>query len=542
MTVAACYSGVKNGLKKLDKPDIRSIPKISTQTRFKDVLKRGFDIVFSALVLFFLLPVYGLIALAIKHDTPGPVFYRGERIGRNGARFKILKFRTMYETPESYAGPRITANDDPRITPLGRWLRDTKLNELPQFWNVFIGNMSLVGPRPEDPQLVAEWSEETAQEILSVRPGITSPASVQYHDEENLLQTREVLSRYIENLSPDKQRMDLLYVRNRSFAMDLDVLLWTALILLPRMQANPPPEELLFVGPVTRFIRWYLNWFILDSFITFISFILAAAIGHYSFLSQGMFWKFVVVIIGYTLLFNAICLARGVNRISWSKATFVDAVDLVLTWAIASGIMLLLNQLLQMCPTPVVAGAALASLIGFIGLRFRSRLITTFLTRFIRKKHMDKATRERVLIVGSGRTAESVAWMFDHPSFIQRFKVVGFVDDNLLTKGYRIYGGKVIGKPQDIETLVKKYDVGVILMADHRLKSKNRTSMLRACAATGARVYEVPDIYGALIEIKPSSSPRIPEKSEDPDECDICSYCLARQTKNQKDTPDTSEN
>ena len=103
--------------------------------------------------LFLLSPFFGIIAWAIKRDSPGPIFYRGRRVGRGGKEFTILKFRTMYECPESYAGPCITAKDDERIMPLGRWLRDTKINELPQLWNVLRGEMSLVGPRPEDPEI-----------------------------------------------------------------------------------------------------------------------------------------------------------------------------------------------------------------------------------------------------------------------------------------------------------------------------------------------------------------------------------------------------
>src|SRR5262245_28632466 len=113
---------------------------------WKDILKRILDLVLAFLGIIFLTPLFLIVAILIKRDSPGPVFYRGLRAGRNGRNFNILKFRTMYETPDSYAGPQITAVDDPRITPVGRWLRDSKLNELPQLWHVLIGAMSLVGP------------------------------------------------------------------------------------------------------------------------------------------------------------------------------------------------------------------------------------------------------------------------------------------------------------------------------------------------------------------------------------------------------------
>ena len=115
---------------------------------FSDLAKRLMDVVVSLLALILLSPIFLWIALRIKRDSPGPVFYRGPRLGKDGREFYILKFRTMHENPESYQGPRVTAQDDPRITRFGAWLRDTKLNEFPQFWNVLIGEMSLVGPRP----------------------------------------------------------------------------------------------------------------------------------------------------------------------------------------------------------------------------------------------------------------------------------------------------------------------------------------------------------------------------------------------------------
>jgi len=131
------------------------------QKSWSAFIKRAFDVVVSGIGLIILSPIFSLIALGIKRDSPGPVYYRGARVGRHGKSFKMLKFRTMYERPESYNGTKLTANRDKRVTPLGQWLRDTKLNELPQLWNVFVGEMSLVGPRPE----VAEFVENRTIEL-----------------------------------------------------------------------------------------------------------------------------------------------------------------------------------------------------------------------------------------------------------------------------------------------------------------------------------------------------------------------------------------
>ena len=173
---------------------------------------------------------------------PAQCFIGARRIGRNGLVYKMLKFRTMYETPRSYSGPRVTGKDDDRITHFGKWLRDTKLNELPQLWNVLIGEMSLVGPRPEDPSISKTWPREIAKELLSVRPGVTSPASILYRDEENMLHAGEIMRKYLHELSPDKMRLDQLYIRYRSFWLDLDVILWTILLLMPKIKAYSPPR------------------------------------------------------------------------------------------------------------------------------------------------------------------------------------------------------------------------------------------------------------------------------------------------------------
>jgi lipopolysaccharide/colanic/teichoic acid biosynthesis glycosyltransferase len=231
---------------------------------WRNSLKRAFDVIASLLGMIVLSPFFLPVAFLLRRESPGPIFYHGPRAGRGGKPFSILKFRTMHECPESYNGPRVTAKDDNRITPMGKWLRDTKLNELPQLWNVLIGDMSLVGPRPEDPEIAKTWPQEVQNEILSVRPGITSPASVLYRDEESLLPADGVMDVYFRDILPDKMRLDRLYVHNHSFMGDLDILFWTATSLLPRIARQRIPENKLFAGPLYRFVQRHVSWFVLD--------------------------------------------------------------------------------------------------------------------------------------------------------------------------------------------------------------------------------------------------------------------------------------
>jgi exopolysaccharide biosynthesis polyprenyl glycosylphosphotransferase len=184
-------------------------------------IKRFTDISFSLLALLILIPFYIFLAIAVKTSSKGPVFFRQERIGLNGRKFKIIKFRTMFMDAEA-KGPQLSSTFDPRITKSGRFMRKARLDEFPQFYNVLIGDMSLVGPRPERQfyidQIVAR--EPQFLQLTTVRPGITSWGQVKYG--------------YAENVEQMLQRMkfDLLYLKNMSLALDLKIMLYTVLIIL----------------------------------------------------------------------------------------------------------------------------------------------------------------------------------------------------------------------------------------------------------------------------------------------------------------------
>ena len=152
----------------------------------------------------------------------------------------------MYDQPRTNAGSPLTINNDERVTPIGKWLRATKVNELPQLWNVLIGEMSLVGPRPEDPQFVEKWSPEERKTILSVKPGITSPATIVYRDEEKLLFGDGFMDAYLKDILPDKLRLDQLYVANHTFINDLDVLFMTLIVILPKLRSLQVKERWFF--------------------------------------------------------------------------------------------------------------------------------------------------------------------------------------------------------------------------------------------------------------------------------------------------------
>lgn len=190
------------------------------------MLKRAFDLLFALVLLVLLSPLLLVFALAVALTSPGGAFFRQVRVGRGGRGFRLLKFRSM--RPGSEAQGQLTIGGrDPRITPVGYFLRKTKLDELPQLWNVLVGDMSVVGPRPEVPKYVAMYSSEQ-RAVLSVRPGITGMASIDYIDENELLaRAADPEKAYIEEVMPAKLALDLRYVRERSFLLDLRIILAT---------------------------------------------------------------------------------------------------------------------------------------------------------------------------------------------------------------------------------------------------------------------------------------------------------------------------
>lgn len=188
-------------------------------------LKRALDLTAAGLGLVICSPLLLAVATAIRLDGPGPVLFRQVRVGRGGAEFRILKFRTM--RPDN-AGAQVTSANDARITRVGAWLRRTKLDELPQLFNVLRGEMSLVGPRPEVPTYVAAWPPAARELILSVRPGITDPASVEFrHEQEELAAAVDPDDHYRRVILPRKVELYVEYVRTQSLMRDLKVLLST---------------------------------------------------------------------------------------------------------------------------------------------------------------------------------------------------------------------------------------------------------------------------------------------------------------------------
>lgn len=190
------------------------------------IVKRSIDIFCAISGLVVCLPILLVVACWVKIDSQGSVFFKQVRVGKNGSLFKIIKFRSMVVKQDSAI--KVTAGNDPRITKAGKFLRRYKIDELPQLWNVLVGQMSMVGPRPEVPEYMAKYPEKDRKLILSVKPGITDLASLRFYDEEKILQRyQDPLQAYFTKVLPKKLSYNRFYIKHQSVAFDLYLMLLT---------------------------------------------------------------------------------------------------------------------------------------------------------------------------------------------------------------------------------------------------------------------------------------------------------------------------
>jgi diguanylate cyclase (GGDEF)-like protein len=465
--------------------------------------KRVFDFIVALMGLLTLSPFFAFIALLIKRDSPGPVFYWGQRVGKKGRNFNMLKFRTMFERPESYSGPRLTYNGDSRITPLGNWLRETKINELPQLWNVLIGEMSLVGPRPEDPEIAKSWPEQARHTILSIRPGITSPASILYHDEEKMLSSKGSMSEYYESILPEKIRLDLLYVRHHSFFSDLDTIFWTLFILVPRWAKLKIPEGYLFAGPFSRIAHRYVSWFMIDLVESLALVGLSALIWRAEMPLNWGIQEMAILAVSIALVFSGVNSIVGLNRIVWSHATAEDAFGLIASGSFVTVLILGLNQLVSMyhwfnrssLPISMIIVFGLLSQASFIVTRYRLRLLTMVANRWLALRRNTLVLGERVLVVGNGEAGQIATWLLGRPAYRTAFSIVGIINNYDPTKnGMRENGYLMLGTIKDIPAIIKRYDIGIIVSTAPSTAHEINEYIFDLCQKTNIRLIFLNDL------------------------------------------------
>jgi FlaA1/EpsC-like NDP-sugar epimerase/lipopolysaccharide/colanic/teichoic acid biosynthesis glycosyltransferase len=455
-------------------------------------LIRGLDLIASGLGLLLLSPVFLIIGVVIKSTSAGPVFYKGERVGQGGRLFKLYKFRTMYLNADRN-GPGITIKDDPRITPAGRFLRRTKLDELPQLINVFRGEMSLVGPRPEDPRYVTLYTPRQRQ-VLAVRPGITSLASLHYREEETLLSGDNWESVYREQVLPSKLALDLAYLQQRTLWTDLALILQTIALLIN----------------AAKLINLILNlrnrhFFMLDILALLFTPILALTL-H---LDRLDWWPqagqalilftlvnlLVKLPIFYKLnLYNRYWRYAGVSDLTLVLIA-VGSSTAILTalFAGAQATLEQYNRAMSRC-VPLIDGLLTCLTVG--GFRFGMR----GLYHWYRQGQCVVGGR-RVLVVGAGEAGAMVAReMRANPQL--DMEPVAFVDDDPAKASTHIQGLPVLGSCAQIPELVDRYQIQQMIVAMPSAPLAKLQEIIAICEKTGLATHNLPGMYELLAGYK----------------------------------------
>ena len=453
--------------------------------KFDDVTKRAVDFTVAATAMFFLWPLFAVIALLIKLDSKGPVFFRQERAGRNSTTFRIFKFRTMI-VGAYRSGARLTVKRDPRITQVGGVLRWTKLDELPQLLNVLFGDMSLVGPRPEDPYFVNFYSPEQ-REVLSVKPGLIGPSQMAGRDEVEMYPegVEDTEKYYIEHILPAKLERDLNYVRTSTTWGDLKYLVSGAFGVLTSQF-----KQSFFARSRAR-----LALLGMDLGLIGISYVLANFI-HFDwhlptkawpYVLQTLFWSVALkppIFIYYGLYQRA---TRWVGR--RDLAAIVKAVSL--------------------------SSAMVVAVTYFTGLQAHSRAVfivdwalLIFLMcglRFTVRHVLSGGKREgnsggpyvRVLVAGSGHGGEGILRsLLEDPR--SRFLPVGIIDHEPHRWGALIHGIRVMGGANDIALAASTHRVEMVLVALADMDPSVVRDITEACKKHDIEYRLIPSLLDVL--------------------------------------------
>ncbi len=469
-------------------------------TVWQAAIKRGLDVVLGVVALLLLLPVMALVALAVALDSSGPIIYGARRVGRHGREFTMWKFRSMARGADR-VGPAVTGSYDFRVTRVGAVLRRTKLDELPQLVNAVAGQMSLVGPRPEAPKYVAQWSAEE-RDILRVRPGITGPTQVAYIDEEELLvgDPDEVYER---DLMHAKLALDLDYVRHYSLRRDLAIL-WHTLagVFAATERRSNRPRRRYTLGE--RLASARLGPILLDGLLAATA--AAAAVGlridrNNLLAAVATYWIFVPLA---AIVRPAGFLLAGAYLRVWRYPTVSDVALVVSSLAVGSvvmaGAIFFVGQPWSVpgtlgFPRSAIIIELLISILVLGGIRFAAR---------VRQEGLDEGVGTQVagpprpvLIYGAGEAGALLTREMRRNRAL-RLEPVAFLDDDATKRGHRIYGIEVVGTGADLPRVVSEREVSEVIVALPRVGGDLLRRIVALCEAAEVPVRTLPAVNELL--------------------------------------------
>lgn len=423
--------------------------------------KRAFDLVLSGGALILLSPLLLFGAVLILLDSGPPVLHRGWRTGKDGREFVLYRLRTMIRSARRQ-GPGVTVLNDPRITRAGRWLRRWGIDRIPELFNVVRGDMSLVGPAPEDPTYVSLYTAEQRQ-VLSIRPGVVGPGSIAFADEERLLAVGGSVA-YVRSILPVKVDLDLGYVRNRSWLGDLKILNRVMRVELARRHLGPGSLLLDAVTVVLSFwaalLLTSLDW-------------PGAAAADATALTASMLPLVVLWLVGSRL-------ARLDRRVWTPYPTFRDLMAAVLMAAGCTAI--------TVVALPVPRGLALLggtlSLAGLLAGRIAAGPAAA-----LRKSISTRGqARVRTLIYGAGETGQAIAWRLITGREGRSHQVVGFLDDDPAKLGMRIHGVEVLGPRSQLVARVELLAVDLVILALGQVDRERLRELVAMAQETPAQI------------------------------------------------------
>jgi lipopolysaccharide/colanic/teichoic acid biosynthesis glycosyltransferase len=446
------------------------------------MLKRTFDFIIALIGLLLLLPLMLLVAMLIKLDTTGPVFYRQRRVGLRGEPFGIFKFRTMVPGADKM-GSRLTTKRDPRVTRIGQILRWFKIDELPQLINVLIGDMSLIGPRPEDPHFVSFYTA-AQRAVLSVRPGIIGPSQIFGRDElecypEGLQDTEAY---YVEHILPDKLARDLQYVESRSFGGDIALLargLWATIR-----------------GAIKAKFLWRRRWrialFAVDGVLILTAFWLAFMVRQEFTLPEQPGFLLMPLLIMMVVRLTALMYFgayQGVfayfglwDLIALSKAVTLSAV-------ISAGLTFFIG--LQSHPRSVFVIDWALALFMLGALRYTLRA-------WVRQRWRQRGQkRQKAIVVGAGVGGEQIARaLLEDP--LCPYRPVAFIDETPERWGALIHGVRVLGGAAELPLAISANEVRAVFVCMADLSDRASRDVVEMCERAGVEYRVVPTLSDIL--------------------------------------------
>jgi FlaA1/EpsC-like NDP-sugar epimerase/lipopolysaccharide/colanic/teichoic acid biosynthesis glycosyltransferase len=447
-------------------------------------MKRLFDIFFSSIGLLVLLPLFAVVAILIKIGIPGPIFSVHKIIGRGLKPFALYKFRTMVEGA-SKKGLPITTSDDLRVTRIGRFLRKTKIDELPQLINVLKGEMSLVGPRPEVRKYVSRYRKDY-REILKIRPGITDIASLTYKNEEELLKDKKDPEEYyIHVILPEKIKLSKEYVRKASFIYDLKLILLTIFKLV-----YPQTTVLKIVNILTPYRRPIVIG--IQIIIFMISNYLAFFIrfdGNVSTPYLYLFLKYIPLL----LLFRTIFLFTfSLDKGLWRYASVTDLLNIITATSLGSLLFFFSVRYLfvdTFYPRSVYAIDWFLNIFSLGGIRMFRRLHE--------KSDGKRADIKRIIVIGAGDAADMFLRDMEHSSSYT-YEVIGLIDDDPRKKGLKIRNVPILGTRKDLLKIIERENPDEFLVAIPSASPLKRGRIVKDLRQYGLPIKTLPNLWDIL--------------------------------------------